>query len=103
MHLQPCSPPSQNPHLIEVPSQPFASSALGSEPRLNSLRCHLLALSSRRVFGDKLVCHEDKGWLDKQLAELCKHEFPPELCKQVGAGLHAWTCSRQVPRRMRAG
>jgi hypothetical protein len=35
------------------------------------------------VFADKLVSHDDKGWLDKQLAELCKQEFPPELCKQV--------------------
>jgi len=39
----------------------------------------------RRVFGDKLVSHEDKGWLDKQLVDLCKQEFPGELCKQVGA------------------
>ena len=44
---------------------------------------------ARRVFGDKLVSHEDKGWLDKQLGELCKHEFPPDLCKQA-SGRRAW-------------
>ena len=43
-------------------------------------------LPRRRVFGDKLVSHEDKGWLDRQLAELCRAEFPQELCKQARGG-----------------
>lgn len=41
---------------------------------------------NRRVFGDKLVSHEDKGWLDGQLSELTKAEFPAELAKQVCLG-----------------
>jgi hypothetical protein len=44
--------------------------------------------SPRRVFGDKLVSHEDKGWLDKQLADLCKQEFLPDLCRQVDEPLY---------------
>jgi hypothetical protein len=48
---------------------------------LRPLRCRF----GRRVFGDKLASQEDKGWLDKALAELCKNDFPPELCKQVGS------------------
>jgi dynein heavy chain, axonemal len=41
----------------------------------------------RRVFADKLVSYEDKGWVDKTIAELCKERFPSDLCKQVGRGL----------------
>jgi dynein heavy chain len=41
-----------------------------------------------RVFGDKLVSLDDKAWLDKQLAELCKAEFAPELCRQVEEPLY---------------
>jgi dynein heavy chain len=37
----------------------------------------------RRVFADKLVSHEDKSWVDKAISDLCRQEFPPELCKQV--------------------
>ena len=37
----------------------------------------------RRVFGDKLVSAEDKGWLDALIAELVAAELPPELGKQV--------------------
>jgi len=47
---------------------------------------YLLALwvhECRRVFADKLVNYDDKGWVDKAISDLCRQEFPPELCKQV--------------------
>ncbi|KIZ06068.1 Dynein gamma chain, flagellar outer arm [Monoraphidium neglectum] len=62
-----------------APKGRFGGAVTSPEGYLLGLWIH----ECRRVFGDKLVCHEDKGWLDKQLGELCKHEFPPELCKQV--------------------
>jgi hypothetical protein len=40
----------------------------------------------QRVFADKLVSYEDKGWVDKTIVELLKAEFPAELCKQVNRG-----------------
>jgi hypothetical protein len=47
---------------------------------------YLLALwvhECRRVFADKLVNYDDKGWVDKAMSDLCRQEFPPDLCKQV--------------------
>jgi dynein heavy chain len=35
------------------------------------------------VFADKLVNYDDKGWVDNAMSDLCRQEFPPELCKQV--------------------
>lgn len=37
----------------------------------------------RRVFADKLVNYEDKGWLDKALAELMRENFQVDLIRQV--------------------
>jgi dynein heavy chain len=47
---------------------------------------YLLALwlhECRRVFADKLVNYEDKGWLDKTLAELMRENFQVDLIRQV--------------------
>lgn len=47
---------------------------------------YLLALwihECRRVFQDKLVNYDDKGWLDKTLFELMKEQFGNDLIKQV--------------------
>jgi len=52
---------------------------------------YLLALwihECRRVFSDKLVNYEDKGWVDKTITDLCNANMPPELCKMVEEPLH---------------
>jgi dynein heavy chain len=57
---------------------------------VNSPEGYLLGLwvhECRRVFADKLVSQEDKGWVDKAITDLCRQEFPPELCKQVRRAL----------------
>ncbi len=60
---------------------------------------YLLALwihECRRVFSDKLVTQEDKNWVDKTIADLCKNEFTPELCKQVRRGAIHDSCAVYV-------
>ncbi|PNH08753.1 Dynein gamma chain, flagellar outer arm [Tetrabaena socialis] len=37
----------------------------------------------RRVFSDKLVCYEDKNWVDKSIFDLCRDNFSSDLVKQV--------------------
>lgn len=56
---------------------------------VNSPEGYLLALwvhECRRVFADKLINLEDKAWVDKTINDLCRQEFPPELCKQASGG-----------------
>jgi hypothetical protein len=53
------------------------------------------------VFADKLVSYEDKAWLDKELAGLCKADFPSELCKQVR--LHTGKSAHTVNTQCGAG
>lgn len=63
---------------------------------MSSPEGYLLALwvhECRRVFADKLVNYDDKGWVDKAISDLCSQEFPPELCKQVGGH---WVQSAEV-------
>lgn len=61
--------------------QPFGGAVGSPEGYLLGLWVH----ECRRVFADKLVAYEDKGWVDKAISDLCRTEFPPELCKQVRA------------------
>mmetsp|Transcript_5388 Transcript_5388/g.12712 ORF Transcript_5388/g.12712 Transcript_5388/m.12712 type:complete len:4322 (-) Transcript_5388:507-13472(-) len=47
---------------------------------------YLLALwlhECRRVFADKLISYDDKNWLEKQLFELMRESFTPDLIRQV--------------------
>jgi len=48
----------------------------------------VLARSHRRVFADKLVSYEDKNWLDKQLFDLMRESFTPDLIRQVRQTLY---------------
>ena len=62
---------------------------------MNSPEGYLLALwvhECRRVFADKLINQEDKAWVDKSISDLCKQEFPTELCKQVSASKEEVDC-----------
>jgi hypothetical protein len=61
------------------PPKTFAGGVNSPEGYLLGLWVH----ECRRVFADKLVSQEDKGWVDKAITDLCRQEFPPELCKQV--------------------
>jgi hypothetical protein len=85
----PCrfSIPKSNPN---VTLQPFGGAVSSPEGYLLALWVH----ECRRVFADKLVNYDDKGWVDKAMSDLCRTEFPPELCKQVCS--HArWVAKRQ--------
>jgi dynein heavy chain len=61
---------------------------------VNSPEGYLLALwvhECRRVFADKLIDLQDKAWVDKTINDLCRQEFPAELCKQAsGWQLQLW-------------
>jgi hypothetical protein len=70
------STPKANPN---VTLKPFGGSVTSPEGYLLALWVH----ECRRVFADKLVNYDDKGWVDKAMSDLCRQEFPPELCKQV--------------------
>ena len=37
----------------------------------------------RRVFSDKLVNYDDKGWVEKMLTDLLRENFQSDLIKQV--------------------
>ncbi|MEW5318622.1 MAG: hypothetical protein WDW38_009830 [Sanguina aurantia] len=53
---------------------------------VSSAEGYLLGLwihECRRVFADKLVSYDDKGWVDKTIFEMCKDSFAPELVRQV--------------------
>lgn len=63
---------------------PFGGAVTSSEGYLLGLWVH----ECRRVFADKLVTPEDRNWVDKTIVDLCKQEFPQELCKQVLCGLN---------------
>jgi hypothetical protein len=58
---------------------------------------YLLALwvhECRRVFADKLINQEDRSWVDKSISDLCRQEFPADLCKQVSASIRRkWQCN----------
>jgi hypothetical protein len=60
--------------------KPFGGAVSSPEGYLLGLWVH----ECRRVFADKLVNYDDKNWVDKAMSDLCRQEFPPELCKQVG-------------------
>uniref|UniRef100_A0A383W453 AAA+ ATPase domain-containing protein n=1 Tax=Tetradesmus obliquus TaxID=3088 RepID=A0A383W453_TETOB len=66
------------------PPKSYAGGVTTPEGYLLGLWVH----ECRRVFADKLVSHEDKGWVDKAISDLCRQEFPPELCKQVDEPLY---------------
>lgn len=59
--------------------KPFGGAVTSPEGYLLALWLH----ECRRVFADKLVNYDDKGWVDKVISDPCRQEFPPELCKQV--------------------
>ena len=63
--------------------KPFGAGVTSSEGYLLALWVH----ECRRVFADKLVSNEDKMWVDRAITDLCRQEFPPELCKQVKPGI----------------
>lgn len=81
VHLLLCrfSTPKANPG---ASLKPFGGAVTSPEGYLLALWVH----ECRRVFADKLVTYDDKGWVDKAITDLCRQEFPPELCKQVRAG-----------------
>ena len=59
--------------------------------RASSPEGYLLALwvhECRRVFSDKLVSLEDKGWVDGALGELVEGEFGGALAAQAADPLH---------------
>lgn len=60
-------------------TKPFGAGATSPEGYLLGLWVH----ECRRVFADKLISHEDKNWVDRAITDLCRQEFPVELCKQV--------------------
>lgn len=60
-------------------TKPFGAGVTSSEGYLLALWVH----ECRRVFADKLISHEDKSWVDRAITDLCRQEFPVELCKQV--------------------
>lgn len=68
--------PKSNPN---VTLKPFGGAVTSPEGYLLALWVH----ECRRVFADKLVNYDDKNWVDKAMSDLCRQEFPPELCKQV--------------------
>ena len=70
------STPKANPNVV---LKPFGGAVTSPEGYLLALWVH----ECRRVFADKLVNYDDKGWVDKAISDLCRQEFPPELCKQV--------------------
>lgn len=62
---------------------PFGGSVTSPEGYLLALWVH----ECQRVFSDKMITLEDKGWIDGAIKELCKSNFVPELVKQVRAML----------------
>jgi len=46
----------------------------------------------RRVFSDKLVSYDDKNWLDRQLFDLMRESFTPDLIRQVCACVCTCVC-----------
>ncbi len=69
----------KNSPLGELP--PFGGSVTSPEGYLLGLWVH----ECQRVFSDKMITLEDKGWVDSAIKELCKTNFTPDLTKQVRA------------------
>lgn len=61
------------------PMPPYGGNCETPESYLLALWIH----ECRRVFSDKLVNYEDKGWVDKTIADLCNQNFDAGLWKQV--------------------
>jgi len=59
--------------------KPFGAGVTSAEGYLLALWVH----ECRRVFADKLVNAEDKAWVDKTISDMCRQEFPSDLCRQV--------------------
>lgn len=68
---------AKNSKLSPMPE--YGGNCEGPEAYLLGLWIH----ECRRVFSDKLVSYEDKGWVDKTIADLCGQNFSTELWKQV--------------------
>ena len=49
------------------------------------------------MFEDKLVNHEDKGWLERQLFDLMRESFTPDLIRQVSVQGMRWTVLGNYP------
>jgi hypothetical protein len=72
-------------------SQPYGGNVTAPEAYLLALWLH----ECRRVFSDKLVSYDDKGWVDKQLQELMRDNVSADVVRQVRRAANA-SCA-QLP------